>query len=151
MAKQFPSQWRAGTSLTLGLFTLGLMLSSCPWADGHPLQSNCLQNHFEFDRVLEDDAECSNFGYSDCGNDTFASKCVNYCAFSRCQISECSTDSDCASLGDAACVDYTVSDVNYGKWCDFNETYGGSSDCGCICTCINAGGSNCSATCGNSN
>ena len=151
MADQFSHQWCIRSCFSVALLTLGITLSSCLFSDGHPLQSNCNQGHFEFDRTLEDGAECSNLSYSDCGKEGFASKCVNYCAFSRCQISECSTDSDCDSLGTAVCEDYIVSDVNYGKWCNFTETYGGSGNCDCVCTCINAGGSNCSATCANSN
>ena len=151
MAKQFSSQWRARARLFVALVSLSFFISSCLFSDGPPLQSNCVQDNIDFDHTLEDGEKCSNFGYGDCGNDTFASDCVNYCAFSRCQISECSTDSDCDSLGTAVCEDYIVSDVNYGKWCNFTETYGGSGDCGCVCTCINAGGSNCSATCANSN
>ena len=151
MANQFPHQWCLRSSLSIALLCLGLSLSACLFSEGHPLQSNCNQNHFEFDRVLEDGEQCSNFSYSDCGKSGRASECVNYCAFDRCQVSECSTDSDCAFMANTICVDYIVSDVNFGKWCDFQETYGGNSDCGCVCTCINAGGSNCSATCANSN
>ena len=151
MAQQVSAQWLTRTCLALIFFAASLLLCACSFADGQPLQSSCNQDHFEFDRTLEDGAECSNLSYSDCGKEGFASKCVNYCAFSRCQISECNTDSDCDSLGTAVCEDYIVSDVNYGKWCNFTETYGGSGNCDCVCTCINAGGSNCSATCANSN
>ena len=149
MASQLPSRRFCPSRLSFVLL-LSWSLSSCLFNDGDPLQSNCVQQHFEFERTIQDGQECSNFGYADCGNDTFASECVNFCAFGVCQGSPCESDSDCAPLGDAACEDYVVSDVTYGKWCNISKSYGGSGDCDCICTCINAGGSNCSATCANS-
>ena len=67
MANQTSYQWclRPGCGVTL--FLLGLALSACVLSDGHPLQSNCNQNHFEFERILNDGTKCSNFSYSDCG------------------------------------------------------------------------------------
>ena len=150
MASQLSSRRVCPSRITFSLLILGC-LSACLFSDGHPLQSNCNQAHFEFDRILNDGTKCSNFSYSDCGSSGRASECINYCAHDTCQSTECSTDEDCAIFGTAVCEDYIVSDVNYGKWCNFTESYGGSSDCGCVCTCINAGGSNCSATCASSN
>lgn len=117
--------------------------------DGHPLKSACVEEHVNIAPTLPDGAECSSFGTAACGK-AMNSDCVSYCAFARCQARECTADDDCAAYR-GTCQSYVVQHgaetADYGRWCKPNTSSSSGSPCGCYCTCVKAGGSNCSGTC----
>jgi hypothetical protein len=108
---------------------------------GARLQDPCVRAEMPFDDNLLDGEACNSFGYGTCKG--FASDCVNYCAFDVCQPGECSSDADCAWLGQGVpCETFTNDDGDsLGRWCNVeNRSSGGGSGGG------GSGGGSCSSS-----
>lgn len=60
------------------------------------LQSSCVSDQLNLERMFPDGSECDNWGYSDCYG--FASECINYCANGFCQPQSCDTAADCVEF-----------------------------------------------------
>ena len=48
------------------------------------LQSSCVADQLNLERLFSDGSACDNWGYSDCYG--FASECIGYCAFGFCLV-----------------------------------------------------------------
>ena len=84
--------------------------------------------YFTEGRTLADGRPCGNLIYTHedvCGTDPlpFASACVHYCAFDRCQPEPCQINTDCDWMIELTnteyeCLEYTIDELSFlGTWC----------------------------------
>ncbi|MEL6340337.1 MAG: hypothetical protein AAFQ65_10540 [Myxococcota bacterium] len=113
-----------------------LLVMGCDGSDdaSDVLQSECVAENINIDRVIPDGGECRNFGFSDCGADEFASDCVGVCAFDVCQSNECTSDSDCDDTGFRfECQDFELPNTGVlGRYCGESDCPRGTTGCPCL-------------------